>query len=81
MKSSAVREMPDEIRIHPSRIKLGITAVDLLVPELNFVFGEACADHAAVFSVARLDPRRYGDAADERVLLNRAVIEAIHELG
>lgn len=34
MKSSAVREMPDEIRIHPTRIKLGITAVDLFVPEL-----------------------------------------------
>jgi archaemetzincin len=63
-------------------IRLGITAVDLYVPELNFVFGEASsADHAAVFSVARLDPRRYGDAADERILLNRAVTEAIHELG
>src|SRR5947209_748891 len=39
------------------RAKLGVTDVDLFVPELNFVFGEASASKlSAVFSVARLDP-------------------------
>ena len=40
------------------RIRLGITNVDLFVPELNFVFGEASsARRVAVFSTARLKAR------------------------
>src|SRR5205085_7456236 len=64
------------------RAKLGVTDVDLFVPELNFVFGEASASKlSAVFSVARLDPSFYGEPEDEDVLLRRAVTEAVHELG
>jgi len=64
------------------RVRLGIATVDLFAPELNFVFGEASsADHAAVFSIARLDPRRYGEPANEKALDRRAIIEAAHELG
>jgi archaemetzincin len=65
-----------------NHIRLGITAVDLFVPELNFVFGEASsADRTAVFSVARLDPRRYREPANTPLLISRAVTEAVHELG
>ncbi len=64
------------------RTRLGVTNVDLFVPDLNFVFGEASsARRAAVFSTARLDPRFYGEAGDEAALLRRAITEAVHELG
>lgn len=65
-----------------SRIKLGITSVDLFVPELNFVFGEASGTlRAAVFSTARLDPRAYGEPGNEALLMRWATTEAVHELG
>ena len=65
-----------------ARIRLGIATVDLFVPELNFVFGEASSAHqVAVFSIARLDPRLYGEPADQKKLTHRAVAEAVHELG
>ena len=64
------------------RVRLGVTNVDLFVPDLNFVFGEASAvSRAAVFSTARLDPRFYGEPEDEATLLRRAATEAVHELG
>lgn len=55
---------------------LGVTAVDLFVPDLNFVLGLAeSPGRAAVISLARL---RHADAA---VFRARAVKEAIHEIG
>jgi len=63
-------------------VRLGVTNVDLFVPDLNFVFGEAsAASRVAVFSTARLDPRFYGEPEDEVILLWRALTEAVHELG
>ena len=56
---------------------LGIADVDLYVPDLNFVFGEADPRRGiAVFSLARL---RAG--ADDALLSRRAATEAVHELG
>ncbi|HEY3132064.1 MAG TPA: archaemetzincin family Zn-dependent metalloprotease [Acidobacteriota bacterium] len=64
------------------KTRLGMVSVDLYVPELNFVFGEASkSERIAVFSTARLDPRLYGEPADQDLLERRAVTEAIHELG
>jgi archaemetzincin len=61
---------------------LGVTEVDLYVPGLNFVFGEAqCPGNAAVISLHRLRPEFYGVSPDETVFLERAVKEAVHELG
>jgi archaemetzincin len=55
--------------------QLGVTDVDLFVPELNFVFGEADGRRGvAVFSTARLHA-----AARDR-FVHRAATEAIHEL-
>lgn len=55
---------------------LGIADVDLYVPDLNFVFGEADARRGiAVFSLARLH------APDRETFVHRAATEAIHELG
>jgi archaemetzincin len=63
-------------------VRLGITNVDLFVPELNFVFGEASTTlSAAVFSTARLDPRAHRESDNQTMLIRRATTEAVHELG
>jgi len=66
-----------------SNIHLGITDVDLYVPDLNFVFGEASpATWTAVFSIARLRPEGQQDEKSiSEILRQRAAIEAVHELG
>lgn len=70
-------------RVKPRRSErlLGVATVDLYVPELNFVFGEADARRGvAVFSLARLQTG--GSDQNARTLfLRRAATEAIHELG
>lgn len=61
---------------------LGVTAVDLFVPVLTFVFGEAELDgRAAIVSTFRLDNELYGLAADPALLFERLVKESVHELG
>ncbi|MEW6109716.1 MAG: archaemetzincin family Zn-dependent metalloprotease [Nitrospirota bacterium] len=61
---------------------LGITAEDLYVPRLNFVFGEAgIITGAAVVSIARLGQEFYGLKPDRPLLYLRTLKEAIHELG
>jgi len=58
---------------------LGVTDVDLFIPILTFVFGEAqLGGAAAVVSTARLlDPA----SRDRRALVERLAKEAVHELG
>jgi archaemetzincin len=61
---------------------LGVTGVDLFVPELNFVFGLAePRQKSAIISLARLQPEFYGLPADPNLFKERALKEAIHELG
>jgi archaemetzincin len=61
---------------------VGITAEDLFIPVLTFVFGQAqLGGPAAVVSVMRLHTEFYGLPADDRLLVDRAVKEVIHELG
>ena len=60
---------------------LGLTAADLYVPDLNFVFGEADPALAcAVVSVARLAVGLAEGVNDPR-WFRRVVTEAVHELG
>jgi archaemetzincin len=64
-----------------SRI-LGVLDVDIFVPELNFVFGEAAfPGKAALISLWRLKPEFYGDSANGNVLVERSLKEAVHEIG
>ena len=61
---------------------LGITELDLYIPILTFVFGEAqLGGGSAVVSSHRLRQEFYGLPADLDVLANRLLIEAVHELG
>jgi archaemetzincin len=61
---------------------LGVTACDLFVPVLTFVFGEAQLDgNCAVVSTARLDEQFYGMPQRSDLLRERLLKEAAHELG
>ncbi len=61
---------------------LAVTDVDLFVPVLTFVFGEAqMGGRAAVVSSYRLAPEKYGLPPDSTLLEDRLIKEAIHELG
>jgi len=61
---------------------VGITEVDLYVPRLNFVFGEAnVLAGTAIVSLCRLRQEYYGLAPDEASFLERATKEIVHELG
>lgn len=61
---------------------LGVTDVDLFVSDLNFVFGEAyMPGNSGLISLFRLKPEFYGGSPDAQLFLERAVKEAVHELG
>ncbi len=61
---------------------LGITQLDLYIPILTFVFGEAQLGGAsAVVSYHRLQQEFYGLPEDMDLLANRLLVEAVHELG
>jgi archaemetzincin len=61
---------------------LGVTNKDLYAEPLNFVFGQASLNgRIAIVSVCRLDPTFYGQPADKDLFTQRAVKEAVHEVG
>ena len=61
---------------------LGVAGVDLFIPVLTYVFGEAQLDgRAAVVSTYRLDNQIYGLPADRDLLFERLCKESVHELG
>lgn len=61
---------------------LGVTALDLFVPVLTYVFGQAqLGNRAGVFSFHRLRNEQYGLPASGEILQDRALKEALHELG
>jgi archaemetzincin len=61
---------------------LGVTALDLYVPVLTFVFGEAQLEgNCAVVSMARLREEFYGLPRRDDLLYERLLKEAAHELG
>jgi archaemetzincin len=59
---------------------LGVVDHDLYVPELNFVFGEA-SRNTAVISLTRLRQTFYRLPEDQNLFHQRALTEAVHELG
>ena len=76
MKMLAKTAPPDAARI------LGITDVDLAIPMLSFLFGQAQFDGpVAVVSLCRLHQAFYGLPEQESLLRERTVKEVLHELG
>jgi archaemetzincin len=79
--STAILKLLEEVS-HPGARLLGVTACDLYVPVLTFVFGEAqLAGACAAVSTARLREEFYGLPSREPLLRERLLKEAIHELG
>ncbi len=67
---------------NPDARVLGVTACDLYVPVLTFVFGEAQLEgNCAVVSTARLREEFYGLPRRDELLRERLLKEAAHELG
>lgn len=72
-----VQRSPEEI----NKV-IGVTAVDLFVPVLTYVFGEAQLHGPfAVVSSYRLDETLYGMPYNPHLLTERLIKEVIHELG
>jgi len=70
------------LKNHDHEKVLGVADVDLFIPVLTFVFGQAqLRGPAALMSVRRLRQEFYGLPASEEMLFLRAEKEAIHELG
>jgi len=69
-------ELEENTRNVSTQHVLGVVALDLFVPGMNFVFGEArCPGRAAVVSTYRLR------ADDPNLFEARVVKEAVHEIG
>ena len=76
-----LREVFDRHDPQACRI-LAVTRVDLFIPVLSFVFGQAQLEGpAALLSLARLRQEFYGFPPDMPLLLERTAKEALHELG
>jgi len=61
---------------------LGLFNVDLYIPILTYIFGQAYLNgRAGIASIYRLRNERYGIFKDEKVLVKRFRKEVIHELG
>jgi archaemetzincin len=76
LASLAQRGTPDTWRL------LGVTSLDLYIPILTFVFGEAqLGGPVAVISAHRLRDEFYGLPPNLPMLRERLLKEAVHELG
>jgi predicted Zn-dependent protease len=65
-----------------STVHVGLTEHDLGLLLFTFVFGRARRfGHAAIVSLARLAPERYGLPADPSLMARRALAETLHEIG
>jgi archaemetzincin len=80
--STPILKTMKNLRFNREEKVLGIVDVDLYVPQLNFVFGEADPENGlALISLIRLRQEYYGLPKDDRLFHQRAVKEAVHELG
>ncbi len=75
-------EYVDSLSFQDSAKTLGLFNVDLFIPILTYIFGQAfLGGHCGIASYYRLDNERYGMKSDSRFLLERFKKEVIHELG
>ncbi len=68
---------------YPDSLKtLGLFNVDLFIPILTFIFGQAfLGGRSGIVSLYRFNNERYGMTGDNQFLLDRFKKEVIHELG
>ncbi|MEA3558055.1 MAG: archaemetzincin family Zn-dependent metalloprotease [Candidatus Thermoplasmatota archaeon] len=71
----------DEIKRRPHDLLLAVVDVDLFIPELDYIFGQAKSKlKIAMISIKRLDPAFLGEK-DKELLKERTLKESIHEIG
>ena len=72
----------DSLHLPDSIKTLGIFNVDLFIPILTFIFGQAFLNGSSgIASIYRLSNERYGLPRNDQLLIERAKKEVIHELG
>jgi len=80
--SKILEEIHSFVKPESQEKVLAIADVDLYVSGLNFVFGEAeLGGHLALISLCRLRQSFYGRPENKTLFMERAVKEAVHELG
>ena len=79
--NSVLKEI--DLKFSSASVKtLGLFSVDLFIPILTYIFGQAFLDgRTGIASLYRLSNERYGMKKDNTVLLDRFRKEVIHELG
>ncbi|MCF7823173.1 MAG: archaemetzincin [Candidatus Marinimicrobia bacterium] len=61
---------------------VGVTELDLFIPVLRYIFGQAyLGGSAALISAHRLDNRRYGLNDDPKIYAERLLKTILHEIG
>jgi len=79
---NALLKVVDSLSIPDSLKTLGIFNVDLFIPILTFIFGQAfLGGSSGIASIYRLSNKRYGIIGNDRFLSDRCTKEVIHELG
>jgi len=79
--NTLLKEM-DTLALADSVKTLGLFNVDLFIPILTFIFGQAAlGGNTGIASLYRLNNERYGMPANKNILLERFKKEVIHELG
>lgn len=72
----------DSVKTPPAFIKIGLFRVDIFIPILTYIFGQATyMGNAGIASIYRLRNEHYGMKKDEELLLDRFIKVIIHELG
>jgi archaemetzincin len=72
----------DQTYADDSRRSIGLFDVDLFIPILTFIFGQAFLNgRAGIASTYRLGNERYGLEKNEDLMLDRFIKETIHETG
>ena len=81
-KANELLRTIEEIYSAPNQKTIGLFSVDLFIPILTFIFGQAyLGGIAAIASSHRLSNRRYGLKEDPGQFKMRMTKEVIHELG
>jgi archaemetzincin len=82
--SGVLKQMLDDLSAHgnPADKLIGLVDVDLFIPVLTFVYGEAqLKGRCAVVSTFRLRNELYGLPPNERIFRDRIEKECVHEVG
>jgi archaemetzincin len=80
--SAAILKRVETLRVAEWDSAIGIVDVDLFVPEVPFIFGEADrSTRSAIISITRLRPETGSGESKKELTYKRLVSEAIHQIG